>query len=309
MFNFTTNTVINSPFALDVEGKPKLDHNGADLARYFEKDGKFHVIGTGVYDKKNIRSIYKRGYQAGVREEAKLEFDKQDAGTILRLTTVIKLQENTKSTYVNFSYDFKQPLTVEITSTGVLADDIEALAKVINKMKVEYGRSLFVAEATATQLNLKVRTFDQRFESIKLEKVDPDDNKIAPEITLIKEGEVTTPGGIGFGDDAWMIRAVEFPSYENSRHFRAIKDERPILGGNYSQYTLNYHVDMGEQQGVWQASNVTMTNHVFWVREDLVNEFEIELKKVFPDVEPVGDVPSGNHESNPGGEPGVTEED
>ena len=272
MFHYTTQTVINNEYALDVFGKPKLDHLGVEVPRFAGTTDAFTVTGTGTYKKGNIEAVYKRAFTAGEREVAKITVLPKDAGTILRLTVVVKLQENTQSDYVNFSYDFKQPLTVEVTATGTVANDATALAKTLNKMKVEYGRSLFVASASGADLTLTVRYPEQHFESIVLEEVTPD--AFAPIITSIATGEVTTPGHIGFGDDAWMLRAVELPSYENSRHFRPMKDEKPILGGKYSQYTLKYKVEIGEGMGVWGASNVSITNHVFWVKSDLVDAFE-----------------------------------
>ena len=50
--------------------------------------------------------------------------------------------------YVNFTYDFKQPVVIDIASKGVAADNAAEIAKVLNKFKSEYGRSLFVASAS-----------------------------------------------------------------------------------------------------------------------------------------------------------------
>lgn len=281
MFHYTTQTVINSKHALDVFGKPKLDHEGKEVPRFVGTADAFTVTGTGTYKKDNIEAVYKRAFTKGEREVAKINVPAKDAGTILRLTVVVKLQENTQSDYVNFSYDFKQPLTVEVTATGTVAKDATALANTLNKMKVEYGRSLFVASASGADLTLTVRYPEQHFESIVLEEVTPD--AFAPVITTLPTGLVITPGHIGFGDDAWMLRAVELPSYENSRHFRPMKDEKPILGGKYSQYTLKYKVEIGEGMGVWGASNVSITNHVFWVKSDLVDAFEDAIAITDPD--------------------------
>ena len=44
-----------------------------------------------------------------------------------------------------------------------------------------------------------------------------------------------------------------------------IKDERPILGGNYSQYTLKLVTKAGEE-GVFMGDDKSVTTHVFWVK-------------------------------------------
>ena len=67
------------------------------------------------------------------------------------------------------------------------------------------------------------------------------------------------------------------PTYENTRHFGIIKDERPVLGGNYSQYTLKYKVKAGEE-GVFMGDDKSVTTHVFWVKSDQVAAFETALE-------------------------------
>ena len=68
------------------------------------------------------------------------------------------------------------------------------------------------------------------------------------------------------------------PTYENTRHFGIIKDERPILGGNYSQYTLKLVTKAGEE-GVFMGDK-SVTTHVFWVKADQVALF-FNYTKIF----------------------------
>ncbi len=283
MFLYTTTTIINSANAVDVLGNALLDNTGAPVERYKDNNGEsFTVIGTGTFLKEGIQSIYKRAYTPGVKEKATLTVTQQTAGSILRLTIVIKLIGAAQSDYVNFTYDFKQPLVVDIASTGVAADDAAEFAKAINKIKTEYGRSLFTASATGAVVTFTARTNDQRFKSIVLEKVGAVPlNTLTPEITFIANGAVTVPGNNGFGDDAWMLKSVMLPTYENTRHFGIIKDERPILGGNYSQYTLRYITKAGED-GVWLADDKSITTHVFWVKADQIADFETAITGVKP---------------------------
>jgi len=284
MFLYTTTTVINAVNAVDVLGNALLDNAGAPIARYKDNDGKsFSVIGTGTFLKEEIESVYKRAYTAGVKEQATLSVTQQTVGSILRLTIVVKLVGAAQSDYVNFTYDFKQPLTIDIASTGVAADDAAEFAKAINKIKTEYGRSLFTASAAGAEVTFSARTNDQRFKSIVLEKIGAVPlNTLTPEITFIAKGTVTVPGNNGFGDDAWMLKSVMLPTYENTRHFGIIKDERPILGGNYSQYTLKYVTESGEG-GVCLPYNKSVTTHVFWVAADQDAAFEAALLEVLPD--------------------------
>ena len=304
MFLYTTTTIINAANAVDVMGNALLDHEGSALPRVAGDADAFTVIGTGTYKKDNIQSVYKRAYAPGVKEVAELTVPTATAKDLLRLTVEVKLDGSVQSDYANFTYDFKQPLTVDIVSSGTAATDAAELAKVLNKIKTEYGRSLFTASAEDADLILKARTNDQRFKSITLEKVgDVPLNTLNIPITSLATGTVTEHGKTGFGDDAWMLKSVMLPTYENTRHFGIIKDERPILGGNYSQYTLKLVTKAGEE-GVFMGDDKSVTNHVFWVNEAVDSAFEAALKVAFPDVEVVGDDPSANTDSNPGGTPG-----
>ena len=292
MFLYTTTTIINSANAVDVQGNALLDHEGNALPRVKGADDVLTVVGTGTYKKDNIQSVYKRAYAPGVKEVATITVPAADAEDLLRLTVEVKLDGSVQSDYANFTYDFKQPLTVDIISSGAAATDAAELAKVLNKIKTEYGRSLFTASVNSTDLVLKARTNDQRFKSITLEKVgEVSLNTLSPKITNLAVGAVTVKGKTGFGDDAWMLKSVMLPTYENTRHFGIIKDERPILGGNYSQYTLKYKVNAGEE-GVFMGDDKSVTTHVFWVAEDQIAVFEEAVEAVFTGIEDVENIVS-----------------
>ena len=301
MFLYTTTTIINAANAVDVQGNALLDNAGDPLARYVGTAEEFKVIGTGTFKASDIRSVYKRAYAAGVKEVATLTVPTATAKDLLRLTVEVKLDGSVQSDYANFTYDFKQPLTVDILSSGTAATDATELARVLNKIKTEYGRSLFVASPDGADVILTARTNDQRFKSVTLEKVgDVPLNSLSPTITHLATGVVDPSGKTGFGDDAWMLKSVMLPTYENTRHFGIIKDERPILGGNYSQYTLKLVTKAGEE-GVFMGDDKSVTTHVFWVADSQVEDFEDALAITFADIEPVGDTPNQNYESNPGG--------
>ena len=66
------------------------------------------------------------------------------------------------------------------------------------------------------------------------------------------------------------------PTAENSRFYGISKEERPIIGGNYTQYTLRYSITKDGTDGIVGAG-VSVTNHVFYVKTDLVTAFELAL--------------------------------
>lgn len=277
MFQFTTTTLINSQYAVDVHGDPLLDNSGTPVNRVFVEDDILTVIGTGRFLKDNIVSLFKRPYAAPTKAVSSLTVPASDAGTILRLTVLISLDGKTQSNYVNFNLDFEQPLSVDIASTGDAAQDAALFAKALNRLKIRYG-SIFVAKNVGSKITLTAREPEQRFKSIVLEKVG-ELVGYAPKLTVVATGAVDTVGVSGFGTDSWMVRSVIVPNGPNVSHFGTTKDERPVIGGNYSQYTLRYITKSGEDC-VWDGEKKSVTTHVFWVRADLVSAFETEVAKV-----------------------------
>lgn len=301
MFQFTTTTIINGVNAVDVEGKPLLNSAGAPVARFSGDAKAFQVIGTGTFKKDGIASVYKRAYTAGVKEVATITLPATTAGKLLRLTVDVKLSGKTQSDYTNFYMESRQPLTVDIISTGTAAGDATEFARVLNGIKTEFGRSLFTAKANGTALELNARDDHQRFKLVKLEEVgDVPFTTINIPITQVALGTIKTKGVVGFGDDSWMLRTTILPTYENTRHFGTLRDERPVLGANYSQFTMKYMVKSGDDC-VWDGDKKSVTTHVFWVAASQVAAFEAALKATFNDVETVVDTQVPTYESEPGG--------
>lgn len=278
MFQFTTTTVINSQNATDYNGTPLLDDKGVVVPKFKGEAGVFTVAKVGTFKQNRVKALYKKAYEAGVREEAELDVPTAEKGDKLRLTLNIKLDGSVQAEYANYYKDFQQPVTVEITAEGDAADDAEALVKAINKIKTYFGKGLVSATNSTGTITFKAVETVQRFGSIKLEKIGPAaDTAVAPTITLLAEGTVETDGKIGFGDDAWMIKSVRVPTYGNNRAFGTNKEETPILGGQYTQYTLHYEVP---RQGrfVYHGGLSTETTHVFYVVDAEVANFDDALE-------------------------------
>lgn len=297
MFKFTTTTIINTANAVDFNGEVYVDASGANVPKYKEINGEFFVAGSGHYKANAIQSVYKRAYSASVKEVATVTVPAQTAGTLLRLTTTVKLVGKTLADYANVYQDFLKPISVDVISTGTAATDAANLVKAIKFLTTGYDNAWFTVSATGAVITFTALSGYQRFSNIKLEKVvDTVNGSVAPEYTQLATATVTTAGKVGFGDDAWMVQQVQIPTSENTGYFRILRTERPIMGGNYTQFTLRYMVKSGEDC-VWDGDKKSITTHIFWVKSDLVTDFETELKKVFANVEPVTDVPADNNES------------
>ena len=291
MFQYTTTTVINSA----------LDSNGV-TPKYSGDADAFKVTRVGTFKKDNIKSVYERAYSAPTKEVATITVPSITAGKVIRLEVDVRLSQNTYSEYANSYLYFKKPVVVEVIATADAAANAAALAKQVAGLQDRFGESYIKATNAGAVITLEAKNQYQRFYNAEIsEEVLSPNSLIQPEYKVVSTGfTVITPGKVGFGDDAYMIASIMVPTTENTRAFGINQEERPILGGNYSQFTLRYDIPKDSNDGIWTGAR-SITTHVFYVKSDLVNAFRTEIAKAFPDVETVTDSPAGNFDSNPGG--------
>ena len=287
MFQFTTTTIINSNQAVDAQGNNLLDNEGAKLTKFAGDADKLRVFGTGIFKAENIKSVYKRASSKGVREVSTITIPEAAANTLLRLEVNVKLHGRIQSDYTSYNGDFSKPAVIDILSTGDAEADAAEFARLYNKLKTEYGYNMFTAEAAGETLTLTARENGQLLSAELLEVAELDKN-LVPVITSLAKSTVTVSGKKGFGDTAYMLQSIAIPTYENTRHFGILKDERPIVGAAYTQFTLKYEVLSGEDD-IWNSAKKATTTHVFWVIDSLADAFEAAVKEAFADVEPVTD--------------------
>lgn len=278
MYQFTTTNVINSQYALDYNGNPLLDSTGTAVQKFVGTAAGLFVAQVGTFKKAGIVSIYKRPYQAGVKEVASITVPSLTSGAAVRMTVDIKLSQSTQSEYTNYSLDFKKPVVVEILSSGVAATDAASFISELNKMKSRFGHTYFTAASGGgAVITLTAKEDVQRFNLVEISEATVNNNSITQyDYTVEATGSVTTPGKVGFGDDAWMLRAVMVPTAENVRTFGISKGERPVMGGNYSEYVLRYSIDKDGTDGIVSGGK-SVTTHVFYVISSEVTRFEQEI--------------------------------
>ena len=269
MYQFTTTTIINS----------NLDSNGV-TAKYSGDANAFIVTRVNTFKKANIVSAYKRAYSAGVKEVAKVTVPTIASGTVARLTVDVRLSQQTDSEYANTYLYFKKPVVIEIVASGTAATDATAFKNQLIALKDRFGFAYITATTNGADIILTATNNNQRFFSATIEKEKASTNSIIlPEYENVTAGtfSVTTPGKIGFGDDEYMIKSLMIPTLENTRYFGINKEERPILGGNYTEFVIRYSVDKVDDGIV--SGHKSITTHVFYVKSDLVAAFETEILK------------------------------
>jgi len=271
MYQFTTTNVINSA----------KDSNTA-IDKYAGANGVFNVARVGSFKKDNVVSVYKTAYNASTLEVAKVKIPSVTSlDKVYRLTVDVRLINSTNSEYASTYIYFKKPVVVEVLGKSTAAFTAAALVDEIKKLKDRYGVSYITAEVINNTDYIQVTCTEshQRIKSMIIEEETASTSTlILPQYTDLSGTtfSVTTTGVQGFGDDEWMVRNIVLPTAENVRYFGINKDGRPIIGGNYSQYTLRYSIEKTWNDGI-VAGGTSVTTHVFYVLESLVPSFETAL--------------------------------
>ena len=290
MFQFTTTTVINSVNAKDYNGVDLLDGTGVVIPVVKGSATQLDIAKVGSFKKANITGLYKRPYTAGVLEQATVVVPQTASGKVLKLSVTINLSGATSSDYVSSTVEFDKNVIVEVVATNNAATDAASIVAQLNSFKNRFGLSYLSATIDTVDTDtiiLKAKDFSQRFASIKLVETAMATNGLDIVETELATGTVTVAGKSGFGDDTWMIQSVVLPTAPNTSFFGTLKNERPELGGNYTQYTIHYSIDNpADLKGVFAGAK-SNTTHVLWVKAGLVAGVDAELVKLGITVETV----------------------
>lgn len=85
-------------------------------------------------------------------------------------------------------------------------------------------------------------------------------------------------GREGFGTYDYILHNLRIPTSANSRWLSVHEDETPVPGATYVQYTIHQCAWRGPLGLNAVGQHVTSTTtHVLYVREDLVDDFELVL--------------------------------
>jgi len=265
MYQFTTTNVINS----------NKDSN-PNIAKYAGADEVFNVARVGSFKKDNVVSIYKKAYNAAILEVAKIQIPNIVVGKVYRLTIDVRLINSTNSEYAS-TYDyFKKPVVIEVLGKSTAALTATALYNEIKKLKGRYGVSYVTAEViNSDYIQVTCTESAQRIKSMIIEEEVAAGISAFPQYTDLSGNtfSIVTAGVQGFGDDEWMVKNIVLPTAENTRYYGINKDGRPIIGGNYTQYTLRYSIEKTWNDGIVAGGN-SVTTHVFYVLASLTSTFD-----------------------------------
>ena len=296
MFNWTTTTLVNElPF--------------------YKVDGSKVRIGKHLFEKRWVESIRKAEGHDYKLCKATVDLSKVDFGTakVARLYIYVGLEGSEESIYANDWYRKGMPLSVSF-AVGAAADMAQAIADTIKTFNVfTKVKKVLDVKAAGTVLTIEGTHEYQRLDKIAI-LVEDVDSKLGEEKAIVewtlrdaryhageaedamgaeayatKTGVTLVEAGVnGFGTYSQLLKDLRLPTAVHNHWLSVQKDEMPIVGAKYTQYIINYYAPSTANPSFTAVGNRSMseTTHVFWVKSDLVNEWET---KVLAAIDPDGD--------------------
>ena len=299
MFNWTTTTLVNEmPFIKAESGKLR--------------------IGKHLFEKRWVESIRKAEGHAFELCEAELDLavvkDAIDAiaaekrPTVARLYIYVGLEGSEESIYANDWYRKGMPLSVsfavaDATTMAKAIEDTIGKFNVFTKVK-----KVLEVKAIAGKLAIKGTHEHQRLQKIAI--LVGDGEMLGEEKALLswdlsecryksaEEGgtaayeaatgvKLVNAGVNGFGTYSQLLKDLRLPTAVHNHWLNVQKDEMPIVGAVYTQYIISYYAPSTANPSFTAVGNRSMseTTHVFWVKSDLVGEWEAALATIDPDAE------------------------
>lgn len=279
MFNWTTTTLIN-----------EIPNNKV------VKEGVLR-IGKHLFEKRWVESIRKaKGHKMELCE-ATIDLNKVNLGdaTVARLYIYVGLEGSEESIYANDWYRKGMPLSVSF-AVGTAAEMGKAIVDTVKTFNVftKVKKVLDVTTDGEGKVTIKGTHEHQRLQKIAILVEDPasklGEEKVVAEYEMNrKENEAVTivnPGVNGFGTYSQLLKDLRLPTAAHNNWLSVQKDEMPVVGAIYHQYIINYYAPSTANPSFTAVGNRSMseTTHVFWVREDLVSDWEAVLATIDPDA-------------------------
>ena len=306
MFQFTTTTVINSNQDFTT-GKPLWSTRSASAP--LNEPATFYVKRVNKFISTNVLAVYKAVATDPEMAKANIDLSRLDGseGDIFRLNIYIApTQASQSSLYANDLETKGKPLSVDFVWKSDAATTAEKLVKAIKKNELMvYGQNLLKVNNYYSYLTVEATDEYQRFRYLNIEKFDAEAHHGMGEYNVVRSlddlvevehnSQITTgsenyfKGKEGFGTYSWLLHNLRLPTHYRTRFAAPNQDETPIIGAKYNQYTIHYCVNRGIL-GTNAVGDLvkSKTTHVFYVNQNVANDFEIGLRTLCPDMETIG---------------------
>lgn len=312
MFNWTTTTFVN-------EIPENFIHElGENKLR----------IGKHIFEKRWVESIRKAEGHAHELCQMTIDMSKVRAAIqsysttakVVRLYLYVGLEGSEESIYANDGYYKGMPLSVSfhVADPSIMATEIKTFVDKFNA----FTKAKKILDVTTNEAIVTITgTHEyQRIQKLAILVTNPD-SVVGEEYPVVewslsdaryKAGEAGVNGqssadgitvvkaGInGFGTYSQLIKDLSLPTAANTRWIDV--NERPVVGGIYNQYIINYYAPSTSNPSFTAVGNRSMseTTHVFWVKSDLVTDWEKAIAGIDPDGDSTAEAPKFNTLVNP----------
>lgn len=295
MFQYTTETIINSNKGnLAIKDQPekvrfallKADGNGAPKPEEkLEEDDFFIVDGAGTFKVGNIKKIYHSPHRPASPATVTLTAPTVEAGDIVRLTVVLSETGNVRSTIQNAYLRNTKPFHVEVEVKDPDAV-LEELSAVIKKQLAMSDFKYFTMSENGTKLTAADCYI--QFDKVSIDKVLESGDfggygaNHTDNLFLAKAGDAcVTPGDQGAGTVARIVKDLRIPTNASINPFAADQGGRPIPGGEYEQYLIEYETERRHVSGAVMGSiDRSITSHVFFVEQKAFEAWKAIIEKI-----------------------------
>lgn len=331
MFNWTTTTIINSlkDFSTGADlvkvWSESVDVDGSDLkarmAGASSTNPVLRIKRDHTFEYRYVSKIYKAtGYNpqlcaVTIDCDALVEELKEALGDFkpsvikpahLRLSFYVALEGSEESIYANDWYQKGKPFSVgfDVTSLGdsTAADIVKKIQDNVKRFGVAmYGKKVFDLSADGNVLTLQGT---HEYQRIKVATVTLDHGVHEHLLDIYEDGKEAAEGSAfelkqrglnGFGTFHQLAKDLRLPTVHNTKWLKVKADETPEVGGVYDQYIITYCAPSMANPGftVVGQHNMSVTTHVFWVRNTLTEAFEEALGDFTALIEEVNEVTPG----------------
>lgn len=287
MWQYTTETIINSNKGnLVGESGAKVracvyGQDGAAKAAVTAETDTLIIDGVNTFLVKYIKGLHKCAYSPAVPAELTVDLSKATPtkDSVLRLTVVLT-EEGRVSSIMKNAYLFNsKPFHYEVVSTGTAATDADNLAALINKDMSKTDFDFFTATAAAGVITLTAKDCHIRFKADEVTLVEAGaapsgsanallgfhNYAVIPNVTV----KLVKAGSLGQGTVEHLIKDLRIPTRANLDPFGPDFGGRPVPGGEYIQYLIEYETPRNHVAGgvMGSVGEISRTSHVLFVEK------------------------------------------
>ena len=290
MFNFQKEVILNS---LDNVTVVKAPAKGSPDTAGTKLSPKLRFLDGGEYFKKYIvdATVYKTEPEEGEAFTLKIKPTNLKQKHI-QILVELGLDNDYRGDFGSALWYFRKPILVDLDLTSVSSDTAvaEALYNAFSTVVpseykfVKVVNNSSVIEISGADTYMKVRSVvinefvcEDRCEGSS----EGINNLLTFKGTSTVSGTATnyieyTRNKAEFGTYNYLLHNFRLPTYENLRFTSPSAPEMPIKGATYTQYSFAYCVPRVGFGGLSVAgqTNYSTTLHTFYVKSDLVSEFE-----------------------------------